>query len=156
LERFQETDMPIRARVLARCLPVLLFALVALGASVVSAGPQKDTPELVMAGATETASHFRGAAGAMAENDAFLDHLKTDKTYAAAVLAAGQKSDRAGLVTLMKRYSPSGDITVTQLDPDFTFHYKKVVKTDSGDITIEACISTDHKCNGGFASVTLK
>jgi hypothetical protein len=148
--------MPSRD-VFNRYVAASLVGLLALSVHTTWAGPQKDTPELVMQGAAEAAAHFRGAASAVSENDAFLDHLRTDRTYAAAILAAGQKSDRAGLVTLMKRFSPSGDISITELNPDLTIHYRKVVKTDHGDITIDTCISTDHGCAGaGFASITMK
>jgi hypothetical protein len=124
------------------------------------AGPQKDTPELLMQGAGESLaksqSMTRGLAQALQENNAFLQHLQSDRNYAAAFLAAGQKNDRATLVSLMKQYSPSGDITVTQLNTDFTARFKKTFKTDSGDVTIEVCISTDHGCSGGFVSVVAK
>lgn len=155
--------MPTRQRLVGRFLLVVVscaaLALLAVRAQAAS-GSQKDTPELLMQGAAESAAHnvrlTRTLTQGLAENNAYLQHLQTDKAFAAAVLAAGQKSDRAVLVTLYKRYSPTGDVTITELNPDFTYHYRKVLKTDSGDVVIEGCVSTDHGCNGGFASVTAK
>jgi hypothetical protein len=153
--------MRIRRQTIVRSLLVAVpcVALLALVATAAT-GNQKDTPELVMQAAGQTAQHnlsvTRALARALDENNAYVQHLQTDRAFAAAVLAAGQKSDRTTMVSLIKRFSPSGEVTITQLDPDFTHHWKKVIKTEDGDITIEGCVSTTNSCNGGFVSVTVK
>jgi hypothetical protein len=153
--------MRIRGQIPGRSLLVVASCtLVALAAGHAGAN-SKDTPELVMQGAGQTLQHTqiltRGMSSALTENNAFLQHLQTDRAYAADLLAAGQKSDRAAIVSLMRRFSPSGEITVTDLNPDFTYHFKKVIKLEDGQtITVEGCVSTTNSCNGGFASVTAK
>lgn len=141
---------------LVALVPCALLATFAHGAG----ASGKDTPELVMQAAAQTGQHTqsltRALQRAMEENNAYIQHVQTDRNYAAAVLAANQKGDRAALVQLMKQFSPSGDITITQLATDITHHWHKVIKTQDGDITIDGCISTDGGCNGGFVSVTVK
>lgn len=104
----------------------------------------KDTPELMMSVAPEGTQVTADALTASSEMSAFYKRLSSDKDYAAKLLGAIQKSDAAGIVSIMKQTMPRSDIAIQKINPDFHFDFTVHV----GKSTYKGCASSDHSCEG--------
>lgn len=136
-------ELPVLSKRIECHLRRLAVCLIALAATPAFAG--KDTPEgmmgVVQQEGVPSASDMQAAASEM---NAFYSRLATDKAYAAQLLAAIQKNDRAGITTLLKAAMSKTTITLGKVNPDFHVDMSLSI----GHYKWSSCFSSDHSCDG--------